>query len=114
MHTEVICAFLDDEPFNAEELLDALTTADGRSFLVDAIALRRLTRASGDGATAVPPRPRIARRVALVAAVIVVTLASFQLGHRQGLNASVRAPEPTRVVSGGSAWLEDSVPGGAR
>jgi hypothetical protein len=100
---EVISAFIDNEPFDSEELANALATPEGRDFLIDAIILRRLTR-STDQAVASTSKSTIGRRLSLVAAVILAAVASFQLGQRHGLNATIRAPEPTRVISGGLAW----------
>ena len=111
---EVISAFLDDEPFAADELTNALSTPEGRRFLIDTIALRGMARSTDDVFVATPAKTRVARRLALVAAAILAAVASFQLGQRQALNAPLRAPEPTRVISGGPAWQDDSSRGGVR
>jgi hypothetical protein len=113
-NSEAISAFIDDEPFDSHDLMNALATAEGRNFLIDAIALRRLTRSNDDVVLVTTSKAKIGRRLALVAALILAAVASFQLGQWQGLNATVRAPEPTRVISGGSAWQEDSSRGGVR
>jgi len=111
---EVISAFLDDEPVDADALSDALASVEGRRFLVDAIALRRVTRSQDAIPVVAPARSKIARFLAVAAAIIVAAVASFQLGQRQGLNATLKAPQPTRVISAGSTWHEDSPPGGVR
>lgn len=111
---EVISAFLDDEAVDSNDLFNALGTVEGRTFLIDAIALRRVTRFHDEVTVTTPSKTRIGRRLALAAAIILATLASFQLGQRQGLSATVRAPEPTRVISGGLAWQEDLPGGGVR
>ena len=111
---EVVSAFLDDEPVDGEALSDALATLEGRRFLIDAIALRRVTRAQDAVAAVAPARLKIARVLAVAAAIIVAAVAIFQLGHRQGLNATIKAPEATRVISAGSTWQEDSSRGGVR
>jgi len=41
---EVISTFLDDEPFNSIELVEALSEPAGRDLLIDLIALRHLTQ----------------------------------------------------------------------
>ena len=41
---EVISAFLDDEPFDPQELSDALSDPAGRALLIDLIALRRIVQ----------------------------------------------------------------------
>lgn len=111
---EVISAFIDDEPFDSETLLNALATVEGREFLIDSIALRRLTRSGDDAPVVRTSKSSVGRILAVAAALILAALASFQLGQRQALNASGRAPAPTRVVSGGPAWQEDAVRGGVR
>ena len=110
---EVISAFLDDEPVDGAALSDALATVEGRRFLVDAVALRRMTR-SQDAVAMVPAsKSTVTRFLAVAAAIIVAAVTSFQLGFRQGGTASVKAPEPTRVISAGP-WQEDSPRGGVR
>jgi hypothetical protein len=111
---EVISAFLDDEPVDAEELSNALATVDGRRFLIDTIALRCVTRSHDAVAVVVPLRSRFGRRLAVAAAILLAAVASFQLGQRHGLNATVKAPEPTRVIAVAPAWQEDSSGGGVR
>ena len=111
---EVISAFIDDDPVDPEALANALATPEGRSFLIDAIALRGLAVSSSTPAMTARPKSNMGRRLVLAAAVILATLVSFQLGQRQGLNETVRAPEPTRVIAAGTAWQEDSSSGGIR
>ena len=114
INCEVISAFIDDEPFDSEDLANALATPEGRDFLIDAIALRRLTRSTDHQAVVSASKSTIGRRLTLAAAVLLAAVASFQLGQRHGLNATMRAPEPTRVISAGPAWQEDSPRGGVR
>jgi cytochrome c-type biogenesis protein CcmH/NrfG len=111
---EVISALIDDEPVDSDELMNALATVEGRTFLVDALALRRVTRAADGGAPAAAAKPRVVRRLALAAALILAAAATFQLGQWQALHAATKAPAPTRVVSGGAAWQEDPPRGGVR
>ena len=44
---DVISAFLDDEPFDANELANALSEPGGRELLLDFIALRHIVHADG-------------------------------------------------------------------
>ena len=111
---EVISAFIDDDPVQPEALANALATPEGRSFLIDAIALRGMALSGSTAPMTVRPKSNMVRRLVLAAAVILATLAGFQLGQRQGLNETLRAPEPTRVISAGTAWQEDSSSGGIR
>ena len=111
---EVISAFIDDEPFEADALANALATVEGRQFLIDAIALRGLVRFDSNTTIVTRSKPSLGRLLALAAAVILATIASFQLGQRQGLNDSMRAPEPTRVISAPPAWQTESSRGGIR
>jgi len=111
---EVISAFIDDEPFDAEVLENALATVEGRRFLIDAIALRGLARMDHSPAIAVKSTSVVGRRLLVAAAVILAAVVSFQFGQRQGLNETMRAPDPTRVITAAAAWQEDSSTGGRR
>jgi len=68
---EVISAFIDDEPFDADDLVGALATPEGRTFLIDAIALRGLTRSHDEVRPVTPSKFRIVRRLALAAAILL-------------------------------------------
>jgi len=113
MHTncDVISAFIDDEPFDADALESALATVEGRRFLIDAIALRGLARSDNAVAVVVKSKSPLGRQLLVAAAVILAAVVSFQFGQRQGLNETVRAPEPTRVIAAAPAWQEDSTGG---
>ena len=45
---DVISAFLDEEPFDAKELGDALSLREGREQLIDLIAIRAGGQVTGD------------------------------------------------------------------
>ena len=104
-HTEVISAFLDNEPFDARELADVLADAEGRDTLIQIIGLRHVVLAS-DHAIPAPERSR--RRLPLVAraAIVVCALgAGYAAGamRRQPADRAVNAlsepaPPPTIVV----------------
>ena len=98
---EVISAFLDDEPFDSEELADALSDPAGRTLLLDLIALRRLVQPTEDlpPVTIANPVRRPVWRVAAIAAAIVLALASgYLVGEQRSLTESPEAPPPTRIV----------------
>jgi hypothetical protein len=104
---EVISAFLDDEPFDADELATALADPAGRSMLIDSIALRHLAQPSESrvvlSTAARPSRSRI--RTALAAAAVLVALAGgYFVGERRGAVSELEAPPATRVVQAGPAW----------
>ena len=106
---EVISSFLDDEPFNSNELAEALSDPAGRALLIDLIALRNLTQTES---TASPP---LANRVPwssslrgmlAAAAVLVALVGGYFLGGRQHDVRASAAPRPTRVVHAPAAWQD--------
>jgi hypothetical protein len=123
MH-DVISAFLDNEPFDGQELSRALASPEGRELLLDLIAMRALV--SPPEAIAVAPASvrRPARWFLASAAAAVVTLvAGYQLGRvsesgsaasAPGLAAAIVAPEPTNVIKfePGVNWTESPRAGG--
>ena len=111
---EVISSFLDDEPFSANELAEALSHPEGRALLIDLIALRDLAQTEG------PASPRLAidvpwrssvRKLVAVAAVLVALVGGYLVGERRTERAASVAPPPTRVVPAPAAW--QNVPVGA-
>jgi hypothetical protein len=98
---EVISAFLDDEPFDPQELTNALSDPAGRALLIDLIALRGIVQAI-DAAPAIRPANPVRRRpwrVAAAAAALLLALAGgFLAGERRIVTTSSEAPPPTRVV----------------
>ncbi len=115
-NSEVISAFIDQEPFDAQELADALADPNGRALLIDLIALRSLAQTDDVVPVAIQPpagRTRPAY-LALAAVAVVVALASgYKLGERSVMSESPTPPAPSRVVSGGTAWVE-ATPGISR
>ena len=119
MH-DVISAFLDNEPFDAQELAASLATTEGRDVLIDLVALRTVVQP--------PEQPRAAamvprRRWVLVsaAAVLLALFGGYQFGRVQSrasvedvATSSVTAPEPTTVLKfePGVNWTESSRKGG--
>jgi hypothetical protein len=107
---EVISAFLDDESFDSEELLNALSDPAGRALLIDLVALRGIVQPT-DGV----PSARVATpvrwpvfRIAAAAAVLFLTLAGgYLVGERRAVTSSSEAPAPTRIV-----YAEPFVPNG--
>jgi hypothetical protein len=109
---EVISAFLDDEPFNAIALAEALSEPAGRDLLIDLIALRHLTLAEGKDASALthPPRGFSWRALVGVAAVLVALVGGYLAGQRRSEVAMSVAPPATRVVQAPTVWK--NVPSG--
>jgi len=98
---EVISALLDDEPFDPQELANALSDPTGRALLIDLIALRWIVQPT-DAAPAIraanPPRRR-PWRVAAAAAVLFLALAGgYLVGERRTVTTSSEAPPPTRII----------------
>ena len=101
-HLNVISAFLDDEPFDPQELTEALSDAEGRTFLIDAIALRAIVQPQ-DPVPVLNQAPLRARPkwiLASAAAALVVGLLGgyFVAGRRAPAALAIEAPQPTRVV----------------
>jgi hypothetical protein len=114
-NSEVLSAFVDNEPFDPQELLEALRSPEGRDLLIDFLALRHLTQQDESQRT-FPVTSRARRRglrLLAAAAGLVLALAG---GYQLGLVAA-RSPEeppaPTRVLTGDDIWLEVST-GGVR
>ena len=98
---EVISAFLDDEPFDAQELASALSDTGGRTLLIDLIALRQLVQPADVVPPVVALRPvgRSPWRALAAAAALVLALGGgYMVGERRAVTASPEAPAPTRVV----------------
>ena len=98
---EVISAFLDDEPFDPQDLARALDDPAGRTLLIDSLMLRRIvqpTDAIPPMKAPAPPR-RSPWRVAAAAAMFVVALTGgYLVGERRSIAPVDEAPPPTRVV----------------
>ena len=99
---EVISAFLDDEPVDANELAQALSEPDGRALLIDLVALRHVMQPPHSVAIA-PSRSRSPLRALLaVAALLLAVTGGFWIGRqRAGEPADAAAPAATRVVEAG-------------
>jgi len=97
---DVISAFLDDEPFDPEELLAALSDPAGRVMLIDLAALRRIVQPH-DVAPALAPGAARQRwwQLAAAAALLVAVAGGYAAGLRRGGGTSEAAPPPaTRIV----------------
>ena len=109
---DVISAFLDDEPFDANQLAEALSDPGGRDLLLDLVALRHLVQPRGSRADYVPRQRRRPMLPALLAtaAMLVALVGGYLVGqHRDGAALS-EAPRATRVVEAPAAW-QDVPPG---
>lgn len=125
-NTEVISAFVDDEPFDADVLSRALAEPAGRELLIDLIALRHVV--NGNDLVPAAGATREARwrpwLVASVAATALLAFASagYVIGERRTSNAkdSVEAvtapadaaPAPTRVIELKASVDRDEMSGG--
>ena len=98
---EVISALLDDQPFDRQQLADALNDPAGRALLIDLATLRRMVRpteAVPDIRVADPVR-RGPWRVLAAAAMLVLALGGgYLVGERRAVTTTSEAPPPTRVV----------------
>ena len=110
---EVISAFLDDEPFDANALAQALSEPSGRELLIDLLALRHLVRTEGKeaGPLTAPASWRSSLHALVAAAALVVALAGgYLVGARRTESEVSAAPPATRVVQAPAAWKD--VPSG--
>ena len=102
--SEVISAFVDNEPFDAESLARALAEPNGRDLLIDFIAMRHLVNADAAAEQRLVVAPARSRwREAVAAAAVIAALAGgYAAGRVQAGPQSTRdetsAPQPTRVV----------------
>ena len=107
---EVISAFLDDEPFDANALAVALSEPAGRDLLIDLIALRHLALADGKSSAT---RWTITSRGALRCARLSprrrlswLSSAGISLVRVDVTVAMSVAPPATRVVQAPAAWQD--------
>lgn len=106
---DVISAFLDDEPFDAEELASALSQKEGRELLIDLVALRHVINVEGQPVPlrpAAPGKPSLLRALLPVAAVLVALVGGYVIGERQNQPVASEAPSATRVVEAQGEWRE--------
>jgi hypothetical protein len=112
MH-DVISAFLDNEPFDAQELAASLATTEGREVLLDLVALRSVVQPPEPQRAAVT-RHRSRWVLASAAAVLLALVGGYQFGRVQNRStgdvvaSSATAPEPTTVLKfePGVNWTE--------
>lgn len=107
----VISAFLDNEPFDAGELAEALSDPSGRALLIDLVALRHVVQP--DDTAVLHHERRSAWRPWLAAAAVLLALGGGYVigGSRATVDAS-DPPSPTRVVQ--AAEWQPVPEGGAR
>ena len=106
---EVISAFLDDEPFDAQELVAALSDSAGRSLMIDLVALRHIVQPDECTVTQQRQRGSVRRPWLAAAALVVALVGGYYIGERRGAGDVIDAPTPSRVVQA-SDW--QSVPNG--
>src|SRR6478735_8219517 len=97
---EVISAYVDDEPFDANALAQALREPDGRELLLDLLALRHLVRTEGKEVAAPSDRKpwrTSVRAVVAAAAVVVALVGGYLFGVRRSESRMSAAPPATRV-----------------
>jgi hypothetical protein len=98
---DVISALLDNEPFDPEELLAALSDPAGRALLLDLVALRQIVQPSH---AALPMGGAPGRRglswplLAAAAGLIIALVGGYAIGTQQRFKPPVEAPPATRVV----------------
>jgi hypothetical protein len=104
---EVISAFLDDEPFDPDQLAHALSEPGGRALLIDLLALRHVMQPGKEAASFERRRTHSGLRALMAAAAIVVALVGgYFVGQRRTEIAHTEAPPATRVVEAPAAWQQ--------
>ena len=111
---EVISAFIDDEPFDGQELAAALSEPEGRELLLDLLALRHLTQPNV-AQTSFPgtaSQRSSTLRMALAAAAVIVAMAGgYSAGQRRGESGATAAPPATRIVEASATWQDVPIGG---
>ena len=100
---DVISAFLDDEPFDAAELGAALADPEGRTLLIDLVALRHIVQPDEPVAAATGTLRSRWRPLLATAAMLVALAGGYVIGDRRSAVESPAPPAPTRVVQE-TAW----------
>jgi hypothetical protein len=110
---DVISVFLDNEPFDAPALVEALADPEGRALLVDLVALRHVVQPADALVVLAPPRraPGPVLWVAAAASICLAAFGGYQFGVRR--DAGSDPPPPATVVIKASNWT-DVAPGGGR
>ena len=104
---EVISAFLDDEPIDANELAQALSEPDGRALLIDLLALRHVMQPGREAMNfAMHRKPSPLRALLAVAAMVVALVGGYAIGQRQSELSQLEAPPATRVVEAPAVWQQ--------
>jgi hypothetical protein len=91
---DVLSAFLDDEPFDPQQLVNALSEPAGRALLIDLLALRRMVQPTET--ISAMQRPAVARRfgwrsgVAAAAVLLLAVTGGYFAGMRGSQTTSVR------------------------
>ena len=110
---DVISAFLDDEPFDGQELAAALSQPEGRELLLDMVALRHLTQPNV-AQTSVPgmaSQRSSTLRMALAAAAVIVAMAGGYFAGQRGESGATAAPPATRIVEASATWQDVPIGG---
>jgi hypothetical protein len=106
---EIISAFLDDEPFDASQLVEALSDRAGRDLLIDLIALRHLAQTDSkerDTSRDRKPWRSSLRAMVAAAAVLVALVGGYLVGERRSETGLPEVPAATRVVDAPPTWQE--------
>jgi hypothetical protein len=98
---DALSALLDNEPFNPQEILEALSDPAGRALLIDLATLRQIVQPLD----AVPPiatvsatRQRSWQLLAAAAALLVALAGGYLVGVRQTMVTRPGPPSATRIV----------------
>src|SRR5436305_14946985 len=96
---EVISAFLDDEPFDSNQLAEALSEPAGRDLLIDLIALRHLAQTDDKEPHRLnhqKPWRSSLRAMVAAAALLVALIGGYLGGERRSESGFLRSPPAAR------------------
>jgi len=99
---QVISAFLDDEPVDANALTLALGDPEGRALFIDLLALRHVVQPAT--ARIEPKRRSPLRALAAAAAIVTALVGGYIVGRTRNDGPHAAAPAPTRVVEATAEW----------
>lgn len=107
-HAEVLTAWVDGEPSDRDAVQAALETPEGREYVYDLMALRRMVAITGAGQAAFPAAsatPQWSRWIVRAAAAVLCVTAGYGVAR-----VADRTPAATPVVVGPASVSGSAAP----